>query len=76
MESFDAKFAAPWSLWRFLDFWNDAVHVIATVAVVAKQKLKKQQNTFKFLIVDMIRGQFHEKVAQLFKLYSEALTKL
>ena len=41
VEGLDAKFAAPGSLWRFLDFWNNAVHVIATVTVVAKQQLEQ-----------------------------------
>ncbi len=41
VECFDAEFAAPRALRRFLDLGHDAVHVVAAVAVVTEQKLKK-----------------------------------
>jgi len=41
MEGLDARLAAPGSLWRFLDLGHDAVHVVASVAVVAEQQLEQ-----------------------------------
>ncbi len=41
VECFDAEFAAPRALRRFLDLGHDAVHVVAAIAVVTEQKLKK-----------------------------------
>ena len=44
MEGFDAGLAAPRPLWWLLDLGHDAVHVVATVAVVAEQQLEQIQN--------------------------------
>ena len=41
MEGFDAGLAAPRPLWWLLDLGHDAVHVVATVAVVAEQQLEQ-----------------------------------
>jgi len=40
MEGFYAELAAPGPLWRLLDGGLEAVHVVASIAVVAEQKLK------------------------------------
>jgi hypothetical protein len=41
VEGLDAELAAPRSFRRFLDGRLEAVHVVAAVAVVAEQQLKK-----------------------------------
>ena len=39
MKSLCADFARPWSLWRLFEWGNKTIHVIATITIVAEQKL-------------------------------------
>ena len=42
VEGFYAELAAPGSLWRFLDRWLEAVHMITAIAVVTEEQLENK----------------------------------